>query len=361
MHSKPEKLDLDDSLKENCPPDGETKNGPSTRPTSGVLVPSTNVRSVPLEIQEAVLDEDERRQERELFGGDEGQEPTEQATSSFEKMPPPPVPGALPLTSKQNNPNVTIALPSMEAFEEMAHVVSTPYHGRRNFDDDYDDDDCKLDENTCAVQIVFKKPSSAGNTKSDKSDPQTPNKNVPEQQQHSSQDSQLPPNPCPLLLSPIMETSREYKSSSTSSGQSLMTSQHALTKSHWGNTHLGTTTMSNARTPGSVLTANSVGKTQVQGEMTCSSGYMADSSSARTPGQFLIKSRGGDFGQEEEEEAPKTTIGKRNEESPKKSVQKKQRMNESYEVSLCDAVIANLALKIKQNCRKKRRTTTWLV
>ena len=80
-----------------------------------------------------------------------------------------------------------------------------------------------------------------------------------------------------------METSRElhYKSSSTSSSNA---EQSHLTKSHWGNT---------AQTPGTFLTNKSqASKTQINfkpSEITASSGYMADSSSAKTPAENLKK------------------------------------------------------------------------
>ena len=99
--------------------------------------------------QEAILDEDERRQELRMAAG------TEKEASSFEQMPPPPAPASATLPVPGSNPNVTIALPSKEAFEEMAERVSTPYSGRRGlFADDNDDD---LDANTCAVQVKRKK------------------------------------------------------------------------------------------------------------------------------------------------------------------------------------------------------------
>ena len=53
----------DDAAKENEPPKPEGEEQPQPRPTAGVLQPATNVPFVPLEVQEAVLDEDERRQE----------------------------------------------------------------------------------------------------------------------------------------------------------------------------------------------------------------------------------------------------------------------------------------------------------
>ena len=112
-----------------------------------------------------------------------------------------------------------------------------------------------------------------------------------------------------------------------------------LPQSHWGNTHLGCTTgSSNARTPASslFLSANSAAATAgtgsrrgllsagaasaARGEMTCSSGYMADSS-ARTPGNFLGKQ----YVDEGEEEA---AGAKRAEATPNKGAgEKKQGTN----------------------------------
>ena len=145
----------------------------------------------------------------------------DQKTSSFEKMPPP----SLPLKAAKANPNATIALPSMEDFEEMARLASTPYHGRRAFDEDDEDED-EVDPNTCAVDIVFKKPKNKGHP--DQLRLQQ------EQQQQTQPEQEMPPSTTGAAfvpLSPLMETSREYKSSS-SSGQSLMTTttHNALTK-----------------------------------------------------------------------------------------------------------------------------------
>jgi hypothetical protein len=316
--------------KENMPVDKENsaatrQRQPSARQLSGVLKPSSNVRYIPLDVQEAVIDEDERRQERELgLIADE-----DEGTLSFERMPPPapiiPTPSVPPV---RQNANSTIALPSEDAFAEMAHLVSTPYHGRRNFDDE----DNELDEFTSAVQIEFKKP-------------RDPVIRVQQELQHPAvapADEEPAAEAANLFpLSPIMETSREYKSSSTSSGQSLMTN---LTKSHWGNTHLGCTT-TNARTPGSMLLSKTVANTVRKhhpSEMTCSSGYMADSSSARTPGLFLIKS-GREIANEEEEEEDKIEEQqrKRAEQSPKQnSEEKKPKLSQSFQVKsiLCKNV-----------------------
>merc|ERR1719510_2234221 len=102
-------------------------------------------------------------------------------------------------------------------------------------------------------------------------------------------------------MSPIMETSREYNyksSSSSSESQWHVTSN----KSHWNgnNTTAGSiqpitnnavVSGLSARTPGSMLSKSTFSKSKTMGhipqEMTCSSGYIADASSARTPGIFL--------------------------------------------------------------------------
>ena len=85
-------------------------------------------------------------------------------------------------SAKPLDDNMTIRVPSMEAFAEMARASSTPFHGRVFLPEE--------DENTCKVELVYKKPA------------------VPE-----PQDQPLPPPP---PLSPIMETSREnWKSSSS--------------------------------------------------------------------------------------------------------------------------------------------------
>ena len=224
---------------------------PENRSKAGILQPATNVPFVPLEVQEQILDDDERRQEQQIQGA-----ATEESTpsSSFEKMPPPPAPAAMMKVPGNSNPNVTIALPSKEAFEEMAHLVSTPYHGRRARDDD--DDDIDFDNgNTCAVQIVSRskpKPISPEPAAQDIEPEKVIEANKEESHEEPTQPEQQNfYNP----LSPIMETSREvnYKSSSTSSGNSI---SHQLTKSHWGNT-LGNNTTSgvSARTPGTTLGA----------------------------------------------------------------------------------------------------------
>ena len=88
-----------------------------------------------------------------------------------------------------------------------------------------------------------------------------------------------------------METSREHYKSSTTSSSNASFSKSNLTKSHWGNTQLAT---QNA-TPGTSLgcnnkTRNLSGKQEIKPtELTSNSGYMADSSSARTPGNICLK------------------------------------------------------------------------
>ena len=157
----------------------------------------------------------------------------------------------------EENPK-TMFIPSLEDFNKMATAASTPFTGRGFIPDE--------DENTCAVDLVFKKPTL----------PEKLNRNTP-------------PDPEPPLipLSPIMETSREnYKSSSSSSNASMQS--HLHTKSHWGNTQTPGAFLGHNKTPGQVLVGQN--KSFKPTELTSISGYMADSSNAhhtKTPGQFL--------------------------------------------------------------------------
>ena len=230
--------DENDDAKENTAPkeyqqDEKEKN----RRKSGILAESDGVKSIPLEVQEQVLDEDEMEQEEQM-----GLKSVQQPVPDFSE-------------------EKTMAVPSMEMFAEMAGAASTPFHGRRFIPEE--------DENTCAVQIVFKKP-------------MDPPKEEPQPQEEHQDETQYN-----VPMSPIMETSREhnYKSSSSSSGESQL---QQLTKSHWGNTMEKTshhaTTQGNlfSRTPGISLSSKSFKEV--------SSGYIADASSARTPGEFLKKS-----------------------------------------------------------------------
>ena len=166
----------------------------------------------------------------------------------------------------------TMRVPSMEAFAQMANAASTPFHGRRFVPEE--------DENTCAVNIVFKKPELP-------EDPAV-------KEEYASTPTTPPP---PVQMSPIMETSREHNYRSSSSSGNSSHSQFHLTKSHLGNnTELpppfalpggggGQQSLLSSRTPGTLLS-----KSLKPTEMT-NSGYMADASSARTPGEFLVKGR----------------------------------------------------------------------
>ena len=78
---------------------------------------------------------------------------------------------------EEENPK-TMFIPSMADFEKMANAASTPFTGRGFVPDE--------DENTCAVNVIFKKPS-------------VPASKSEEEIQQAD----------PLIpLSPIMETSR---------------------------------------------------------------------------------------------------------------------------------------------------------
>merc|ERR1719347_1393082 len=128
--------------------------------------------------------------------------------------------------------NQTIALPNEDDFERMAKLSSTPHTGRAF--------QVEQDENTCAVDIVYRQAMGP---------PAPPSPCQEEQPAAAAQGS----------LSPIVETSREYYRSSSSSGSDTL---HSKTphgdKSHWGNTqHQATTTMSRTRgLSGDVTTAS---------------------------------------------------------------------------------------------------------
>jgi len=219
---------------ENIPPPDYNQPPTHLRSKTGILSQAENVAWMPLEEQEKLLDEDERRQEEE-----------------FDRA-------ALPTFA---NPNATMALPNEEAFEKMANMASTPFTGRPFQPDD--------DENTCAIQLVYRDHHTApDNDENDDSMMMAP----PE-----------PPQSNPNSLSPIVETSREYyKSSSSSSGPSDA-SMHGVTRgerSHWGNTGSSThyKTTDQTRTPGQTL-GKTTDNTRTPGESLASL--------ARTPGQFM--------------------------------------------------------------------------
>ena len=240
-------------------------------PTNGSLLPSEHVVYAPLEIQEKVLDDDEREQEMAI----EIEEKRTQLASAL-----------VPERENQNameplsNPNQTMFLPSAEDFEEMAKRISTPISGRRFIPEE--------DENTCAVQLAFKKPfpppfqeesqespetmggkanfegfglepkmnplifkpqaptyvENVGTYDADFSD--TKNREEPEQRYVSvTQSSDVVnvgndhtlPNSLPEnqmnLMSPIMETSREHNYKSSSSSNESQWQMTANNKSHW--------------------------------------------------------------------------------------------------------------------------------
>ena len=226
----PTPLDTD-SDSENRPPTGYLQPALGARPLGGVLTPSEGVDWMPLEEQERLLDEDEERQEEELGLSQPSQEPAR----------PRPVISA----------NQTIALPTEGDFERMAKLSSTPHTGRFAMEEEQD-------ENTCAVDIVYR--SAMGPPA------------VPEAEAAG-------------CLSPIVETSREYyRSSSSSSGCDTLHSKTPGDKSHWGNTvnrtaaqHAASKTTDStgaslSRTPGHFLGGVSHGV----------SGYMGDRSSNMT-------------------------------------------------------------------------------
>jgi len=220
-----------DSDSENRPPAGYQQPALGARPLGGVLAPSEGVAWMPLEEQERLLDEDEERQEEELGLSQPSQEPA---------RPRPAI-----------SANQTIALPTEGDFERMAKLSSTPHTGRFAMQEEQD-------ENTCAVDIVYR--SAMGPPA------------VPEVEAAG-------------CLSPIVETSREYyRSSSSSSGCDTLHSKTPGDKSHWGNTvnrtaaqHAASKTTDStgaslSRTPGHYLGGVSHGV----------SGYMGDRSSNMT-------------------------------------------------------------------------------
>jgi len=226
--------------RENVAPSGYSQPPYGVRTKTGVLTVASNVEYMPLEEQERMLDEDERRQEEDLM-----------------MLQPPPPPK--PTIAKPFSANQTIALPNEDDFEAMAKLSSTPFTGKPSF---Y----CDQDENTCAVDIVYKSNSTMG-------PPAIPPTTMYEEEGMTGRYGQP--------LDTIAETSREYyKSSSSSSGGETL---HHSNRSHWGTT--GTTqlhTQSNkttdstggvslARTPGHCLG-------------TSVSGYLGDKSNVTKSG-----------------------------------------------------------------------------
>merc|ERR1719430_800622 len=130
------------------------------------------------------LDEDERRQEEEMgiLASD-----LKSSNSKQSKLPKPCI-----------QANQTIALPNEDDFERMAKLSSTPHTGRAF--------QVEQDENTCAVDIVYRQAMG----------PPAPPSEIPEEP--SCQ-------PAQGSLSPIVETSREYYRSSSSSGSDTLHSK----------------------------------------------------------------------------------------------------------------------------------------
>merc|ERR1719402_1327531 len=158
------------------------------------------------------------------------------------------------------NPNITMAVPNPQEFERMAQMASTPFTGRPFLPDD--------DENTCAIQLVYRDHTVEDNDNDD-----------------SLMGPPEPPQANPNSLSPIVETSREYyKSKSSSSSGPSDASMHGITRgerSHWGNTGSSThyKTTDQSRTPGQSLGKTADNNPRTPGECL--------GSLARTPGQFL--------------------------------------------------------------------------
>ena len=246
-------------------------------PTNGPLLPSEHVVYAPLEIQEKVLDDDERDQELAI----ENEEKLTQLSSARvpERANQNAIDSSIIQSHPLSNPNQTMFLPSAEDFEEMAKCISTPASGRRFIPEE--------DENTCAVQLAFKKPfpvfqeephespeimerkaSMEGFGLQTKTNPliskskdyasvenvgtydaefmDTKNREEPEQRyvavpQSSDRvnvgsDHTLPnsvPENQMNLMSPIMETSREYNYKSSSSSNESQWQMTATNKSHW--------------------------------------------------------------------------------------------------------------------------------
>jgi len=236
--------------------------------------------------------------------------------------------------SMLSSTNQTMILPSAESFMEMKSfmkVISTPNSGRRFIPEE--------DENTCAIQLAYRKPSSAEDVKepgASQGGDESTNGEIPKVEQESlsipskklspvqfdnkqideirnadstaelkAQDQETSnlkscnrqafqiPN---AVMSPIMETSREYNYRSSSSSESPW---HASNKSNMKGFNTGVShdsqrqasignSVSNKMAHAS-LSKSHFTKSKFLGQIpeeTCS-GYMADASSARTPGIFL--------------------------------------------------------------------------
>ena len=205
--------------RENQPPLGYLQPKLEPRTKTGILTEADNVEFVPLEEQERLLD-----QEEEGF-------------QVFVESDSPPEPSRRPGLPTPFSGNQTILLPNEKDFGEMARLSSTPFTGKPSH--------CfEQDENTCAVDILYK----------------------------------MPPPPAPVeeglvgaRLDTIVETSREYRSSSSSSGGETL--HQYSNRSHWGTTGhtIHSQTGISVATPGHHLAT-------AQASLTNASGYLGDKS-----------------------------------------------------------------------------------
>ena len=233
-----------DEDKENAPPANEKYHQHKVA-TKGPLLVSEKVPYAPLHVQEKILDDDEREQEMAL-------EPEVKLGRTL-------------------SVDQTMALPTAEDFEEMAKMMSTPMHGKRFVPEE--------DEFTCAVQLAFKKPHpvaqperttspemkeevqkdgqanyfSKQNEKGTSNNQDFDGHNNEDNNEHTMPRA-VPENPM-VMMSPIMETSREYNyKSSSSSSESQWQMTLANNKSHWN----GNNTTSGSNLPNSNITNNAI-------------------------------------------------------------------------------------------------------
>ena len=226
--------------KENAPPANEQYLQHKV-PTKGPLLVSEKVPYAPLHVQEKVLDDDEREQEMVL-------EPEVKLGRTL-------------------SVDQTMALPTAEDFEEMAKMMSTPMHGKRFIPEE--------DEFTCAIQLAFKKPLPVARVERTTSPEMQEEIQKNGQVKYSSQQNEkdtsknsdidahhnedtlpraVPENPM-VMMSPIMETSREYNyKSSSSSSESQWQMTLASNKSHWN----GNNTTSGSNLPNGNNTNNAI-------------------------------------------------------------------------------------------------------
>ena len=120
---------------ENQPPQGYTQPQTGVRPKAGILQEARNIKSIPLDVQEKILDEDEKEQETQ----DEVFISPRSKLKSVNK----------PGIAKPFGGNQTIMLPNEYDFENLAKVSSTPFTGKPTYQ-------FENDENTCAVNILYK-------------------------------------------------------------------------------------------------------------------------------------------------------------------------------------------------------------